>query len=125
MHVVLRRTLSGLKKSEQVVSAGLAGAGEEIWTAFMKSLALQRQAPQTLLHQDVHPGNWYRDAEGGMGLYDWQALARGHWAQDWQDAPVRRGGRRARPTSALRSPRGAPQVEHRVMLRRRAGTEAC
>jgi aminoglycoside phosphotransferase (APT) family kinase protein len=83
-----RRTLAGLKKSATVVPAALADAGEEIWAAFMKSLALQRHAPQTLLHEDVHPGNWYRDGDGRMGLYDWQALARGHWAQDYSYALV-------------------------------------
>jgi Phosphotransferase enzyme family len=83
-----RRTLSGLKKSHAVVPPSLANAGEEIWTAFMKSLALHRDQPQTLLHEDVHPGNWYRDGDGRMGLYDWQALARGHWALDYSYAMV-------------------------------------
>jgi hypothetical protein len=83
-----RRTLSGLKKSAHVLSPALANAGDEMWTAFMKSLALHRHAPQTLLHEDVHPGNWYRDGEGRMGLYDWQALARGHWALDYSYAMV-------------------------------------
>ena len=36
----------------------------------------------TLLHQDQHAGNWFAAADGHMGLYDWQCIARGGWALD-------------------------------------------
>ncbi|MFC4595822.1 phosphotransferase [Sphingobium tyrosinilyticum] len=35
-----------------------------------------------LLHGDAHAGNVYRDAEGRLGLVDWQVIQKGHWAQD-------------------------------------------
>jgi hypothetical protein len=38
--------------------------------------------PLTLLHSDVHLGNWYVTHDGTMGQSDWQALTRGGWALD-------------------------------------------
>jgi len=46
-------------------------------------LRLNSSGTPTLLHQDVHQGNWLRDADGRLGLYDWQAVARGEWALDF------------------------------------------
>jgi Phosphotransferase enzyme family len=83
-----RRTLKGMDDAARVIPAGMHASRETIFELFMKSLHLHRSAPQTLLHEDVHPGNWYRDGEGRMGLYDWQALARGHWALDYSYATV-------------------------------------
>jgi hypothetical protein len=44
--------------------------------------ALERPNGSCLLHGDPHPGNCFSDADGGAGLYDWQAIARGPWAFD-------------------------------------------
>jgi Phosphotransferase enzyme family len=52
------------------------------WNAVLRSIALHDGRPATLLHNDVHLGNWYRTAEGRMGLCDWQAVVRGHWSRD-------------------------------------------
>jgi hypothetical protein len=38
--------------------------------------------PATLQHGDCHAGNFYRAADGGFGVTDWQLIQRGHWAQD-------------------------------------------
>lgn len=54
----------------------------EIRPALMRSLALNTRLPQTLLHQDVHPGNWFRLPDGSLKLYDWQGIAKGNWALD-------------------------------------------
>ena len=48
----------------------------------MRSLQINTSGPQTLLHGDVHPGNWYVTGDGQMGLYDWQCIVRGGWARD-------------------------------------------
>ncbi len=49
----------------------------------LKILAeLNKDLPQTILHGDVHPGNVYRTAQGGMGFTDWQLVQRGHWSLD-------------------------------------------
>jgi hypothetical protein len=77
-----RRFHVGLDRSLDKLPASLQSRRDEIWPAFMRSLELNVQGPQTLLHQDLHQGNWLRDPEGLMGLYDWQCVARGGWALD-------------------------------------------
>lgn len=81
-----RRTLKGLVRAGDVVPSRLIDHKDEVYPAFMRSLALHASSPQTLLHQDVHLGNWLRDDEGRMGLYDWQCVAKGHWALDYSYA---------------------------------------
>lgn len=41
-----------------------------------------RSHPLCLVHGDAHAGNVYRDAQGALGLVDWQVLQKGSWAQD-------------------------------------------
>jgi aminoglycoside phosphotransferase (APT) family kinase protein len=57
-----------------------------LFGTFMQSLVLHDKSPNTLLHQDFHLGNGLRDAKDRMGLYDWQCVARGHWALDYSYA---------------------------------------
>jgi hypothetical protein len=52
------------------------------WDAVLRSIALHDRLPATLIHNDVHLGNWYRTAEGVMGLSDWQCVVSGHWSRD-------------------------------------------
>lgn len=81
-----KRTMVGLRRAADVVPEELLARSREIYPKFMRSLALHERAPKTLLHQDVHLGNWLRDADGRMGLYDWQCVATGHWALDYSYA---------------------------------------
>ena len=81
-----RRTLTGLERAKEVVPAALYEQRHRLYPAFMQSLALHRSHPETLLHQDLHLGNWLRDEDGRMGLYDWQCVARGQWALDYSYA---------------------------------------
>lgn len=81
-----RRTLTGLDRAKDVVGDALYAQRDMLYPAFMRSLALHRAAPPTLLHQDLHLGNWLRDANGRMGLYDWQCVAKGNWALDYSYA---------------------------------------
>lgn len=41
-----------------------------------------RAGPLCLVHGDAHAGNVYRQADGGLGLIDWQILQKGSWAMD-------------------------------------------
>jgi Phosphotransferase enzyme family len=41
-----------------------------------------REAPLCLVHGDAHAGNVYRQADGELGLVDWQILQKGSWAMD-------------------------------------------
>jgi aminoglycoside phosphotransferase (APT) family kinase protein len=43
---------------------------------------VHRDLSPTLLHGDVHLGNWYVTAGGAMGLCDWQCVSVGHWSRD-------------------------------------------
>jgi hypothetical protein len=64
------------------IPAALHDRKGEVRGALMRSLAINARAPRTLLHQDVHPGNWFRLPDGSIHLYDWQAIAKGNWALD-------------------------------------------
>ncbi|KAJ3533408.1 hypothetical protein NM208_g8002 [Fusarium decemcellulare] len=54
----------------------------EIWPVTVKSVERNASLPQTMVHGDVHLGNWYITRDHHMGLADWQAMARGHWSRD-------------------------------------------
>ena len=72
----------GLRLAGEEVPGQLHARRREIKPAFLRSLALNVRAPRTLLHQDVHPGNWFRLPDGSRHLYDWQGIAKGNWALD-------------------------------------------
>jgi Phosphotransferase enzyme family len=44
--------------------------------------ARTREGSNCLVHGDAHAGNVYRDAQGRLGVVDWQILQKGDWAQD-------------------------------------------
>ena len=77
-----RRSLVGFDRSAAALPAELRPRKAEIYPAFMRSLILNSKAPETLLHSDVHLGNWYVTDKGQMGQHDWQALTKGQWALD-------------------------------------------
>jgi aminoglycoside phosphotransferase (APT) family kinase protein len=81
-----KRTLIGIDRAADVSADGFVAQRANVWPAFMQSLALNVQGPQTFLHQDLHAGNWYSTADGEMGLYDWHCVARGGWALDFSYA---------------------------------------
>jgi Phosphotransferase enzyme family len=69
-------------KAEAIIPPDISRSRSEIWPLTMKALDLHRKGPYTLLHSDVHLGNWYISDEGHLGLCDWQCLGKGHWARD-------------------------------------------
>lgn len=64
------------------IPAALMDRRPALWDAVMASLEPHVNGPTTLLHSDVHIGNWYQTGDGHMGLCDWQCIARGHWSRD-------------------------------------------
>jgi hypothetical protein len=54
----------------------------EIWPRTVAAAAIHRAQPTSVLHSDVHIGNWYQHADSRMGLTDWQCVAHGHYARD-------------------------------------------
>jgi Phosphotransferase enzyme family len=81
-----KRALVGIERGRDAMPSAIYRRKAELMHAVMRSLELNSAGTPTLLHQDVHHGNWLRDPDGRMGLYDWQAVARGEWALDYSYA---------------------------------------
>lgn len=75
-------TQKALDAAAHLMPARLMQRRHEVWPATMKALAVHKSEPSTLLHSDVHIGNWYQTGAGRMGLCDWQCPSRGHWSRD-------------------------------------------
>jgi hypothetical protein len=72
----------GMRLVAKGVPAEIHARKQELRPALAKSVALNAAAPKTLVHQEVHPVNWFRLPDGSLHLYDWQAIAKGNWAID-------------------------------------------
>jgi hypothetical protein len=72
----------GMQLAADEVPAEILSRRHELRPALAKSLALNAADPKTLVHQDVHPANWFRLPDGSLHLYDWQGIAKGNWAID-------------------------------------------
>ena len=90
-----------LIKSQHLIPAEVFAARDKLWLAAEAGLALHAAGERTIIHSDVHPGNWYLTASGAPGLCDWQCIAQGHWARDFAyamstmvDVPQRRAWER-------------------------------
>jgi thiamine kinase-like enzyme len=63
--------------------SGVVDGRERILDLALDSLEAQRTQPRTLVHSDVHLGNWYLIEDGTrVGMIDWQAASAGFWARD-------------------------------------------
>ena len=71
-----------MTQAEAMIPADITRRRSEFWPITMKALDLHRKGPSTLIHSDVHLGNWYISGDDCMGLCDWQCLGKGHWARD-------------------------------------------
>jgi hypothetical protein len=80
---LLKAAHRGLDHIEATTPPAIYRRREELIPTTMRALNLNSSGTHTLLHQDVHQGNWLRDPDGRMGLYDWQCVARGEWALDF------------------------------------------
>jgi Phosphotransferase enzyme family len=81
-----KRARVGIERGRSVMPADVYRRKDELLPATMRALHLNSHGTPTLLHQDVHQGNWLRDPDGRMGLYDWQCVAKGEWALDFSYA---------------------------------------
>jgi len=50
--------------------------------ALLRSRRISADGPRTIVHSDVHAGNWYLTGDGRVGLFDWQCMLHGFGAQD-------------------------------------------
>jgi hypothetical protein len=69
-------------QAEAIIPPDVTRRRAEIWPLTMKALDQHTKDAPTLIHSDVHLGNWYATEAGRMGLCDWQCLGKGHWARD-------------------------------------------
>jgi len=77
------RLASGFDRARAVIPTAVYDRRAELHPALMASQRINASSgPQTLLHGDVHPGNWYLAADGTLGLFDWQLAVRGGPARD-------------------------------------------
>ncbi len=72
----------GFDKALPVIPEALRARRNETWPAIVRCTELHKTLPQTLVHCDVHLGNWYITQNDEMGLLDWQCVSRGHWSRD-------------------------------------------
>jgi hypothetical protein len=72
----------GIDRAAGDVAPEFLALRHDFYDPFLDGLSRDLRQPRTLVHQDPHPGNWFRDRDGRMGLYDWQGVAVGHWAVD-------------------------------------------
>jgi Phosphotransferase enzyme family len=71
-----------IERAADVIPKDVLARRNEIWPATVAAAQIHRSAPFSLLHSDVHIGNWYQTGEGRMGLCDWQCLTKGHGSRD-------------------------------------------
>jgi hypothetical protein len=77
------RIRSGFERARDVTPPELYARREEVFPALMLSQKISStREPQTFLHGDVHPGNWYVTGEGHMGVYDWSLCVIGGPGRD-------------------------------------------
>jgi hypothetical protein len=75
-------TRRALDKAAHVIPDDVMARRDEVWPATVAAAAIHKAGPRSLLHSDVHIGNWYITGDGRMGLCDWQCLTQGHWSRD-------------------------------------------
>jgi aminoglycoside phosphotransferase (APT) family kinase protein len=77
-------TQRSLDKAAHLVPKKVFDRRSDVWPATLAATPIHEQGPRSLLHSDVHIGNWYRTGGGSprMGLCDWQCLTKGHWSRD-------------------------------------------
>jgi hypothetical protein len=77
-----KRSLIGVDRAADVIPSNVLARRDRIWWSVMASLELNSRQTPTLLHSDVHLGNWYVTGDGRMGQHDWQCMSRGQWSLD-------------------------------------------
>jgi thiamine kinase-like enzyme len=72
----------GFAQAGSVVPAELTADSRSLWEAFGRSVREHDDGPATVIHNDVHLGNWFQTGEGRMGLCDWQCVCVGIGTRD-------------------------------------------
>ena len=95
-----------MTRAAAVIPPAVMARRAEVWPATVRAAAASQVGTGTVIHSDVHLGNWYVTDAGRIGLSDWARVCRGHGARDiayslmttltvanrraWQDALLQR-----------------------------------
>ena len=71
-----------MEAAADVIPDGVLARKAQIWPAAERALAMHLTGECTVIHSDVHLGNWYITRDGRMGLSDWARVCTGHWGRD-------------------------------------------
>ena len=92
---------------------GLLARKASIWPSAVEAARMHDSSPRTVIHSDVHLGNWYVTGDGRMGLSDWARVCRGFWGRDLAYALM--------TVLAIEDRRAWERGAHRTVLRHRLG----
>lgn len=70
------------ERASRVFAPELYQRKDDIFPLPWRSHEIANDQVQTLLHNDVHIGNWYRTPDNRVGLADWQGLVKGNFGSD-------------------------------------------
>ncbi len=74
--------MEAMEKASDLLPTALIGKGEALYNEFMSLRDDAEEMSSTLIHSDVHLGNWYKTEEGKVGLLDWQCCNIGPGIRD-------------------------------------------
>ena len=77
-----RNAVVGFYRSEHVMPREIFSRKDDFIEALLRSRRISADGPRTIVHSDVHAGNWYLTGDGRVGLFDWQCMLHGFGAQD-------------------------------------------
>jgi hypothetical protein len=77
-----RCAVVGFDRAEHVMPREIFSRKDDFIEALLRSRRLSADGPRTIVHSDVHAGNWYLTGDGRVGLFDWQCMLHGFGAQD-------------------------------------------
>ncbi|MDI6909225.1 aminoglycoside phosphotransferase family protein [Nocardioides sp.] len=72
-----------MHKAADVIPPGVFAKRDRIWADAEQTMSFHTDGPRTLLHGDMHLGNWYETRDHVIGLADWQNTCTGSWAFDF------------------------------------------
>lgn len=77
-----RCAVVGFDRSEHVMPREIFLRRDDFVEVLLRSRRISADGPRTIVHSDVHAGNWYLTGDGRVGLFDWQCMLHGFGAQD-------------------------------------------
>lgn len=77
-----RCAVVGFDRAEHVMPREIFLRRDDFVEALLRSRSISAEGPRTIVHSDVHAGNWYLTGDGRVGLFDWQCMLHGFGAQD-------------------------------------------